>query len=132
MRRDKLVARYLEHGIQDLFIADAAIPQLNFDHPSAFFFKWQWLAHLAKHLAGGRPGHRAREGYLAAAHSGCLNHRSTACARPEFFSGEKISNPARSWVLVSFPRPSHSRESGNPPLEPLEMCCRTGFPLSRE
>jgi len=27
---------------------------LNFDHQSAFFFKWQWLGHFAKHLAGGR------------------------------------------------------------------------------
>jgi len=82
------------------------MPQLNFDHQSAFFFKWQWLGHFAKHLAGGRPGHRTRAGYVAAGHSGGLNNRSTACARPEFFCCEKTSNPARSWILVSLARPS--------------------------
>ena len=43
------------------------------------------------------------------------------------------STTGLSWVLASFARPSHPRESWNPLRKPLKMCCpRTGFPLSRE
>jgi hypothetical protein len=52
--RDKLVAQYPEHGIQNPLIADAAPAQLHFDHHSAFFFEWQWLGHFTKHQLDSR------------------------------------------------------------------------------
>ena len=59
------MARHLEHGIQNPCIADAAMPQLKFDHQSAFFFKWQWLGHFAE-TPGGEvgPGHNSGQNTL--------------------------------------------------------------------